>query len=449
MQFTNLTRANEIGANSYLLETQGAGFLLDCGTHPKLEGSESLPRLDLLRRKEILGVFLSHGHLDHLGALPIALTEHQDALAYMTHATSLITDRALHNSASVMMKQRVELNLPDYPLFTHSEVDDLVEDFEILPYDRPVEVDGLKVTYHEAGHVLGAAGIWIESEGKSLFYTGDVKFSDMKITRGARFPDMRPDTLVIECTRGSQASQPGFSWDLEVERLTKGILDTFAKGGSVLIPCFALGKTQEVLKLLHDLMKAGRIPEQPVFIGGLSRAYTEIYDDLASSHPRVCPGYKIEDHLNLVVLNSKEGRQMKVGSGRLMLLSSGMMTPKTMSHMMAARMAPNENHSIFFVGYVDPESPAGKLKAAGTGGTAEMGGDVGSLPIQCRVDSFDLTSHCNREHMLDYILKVKPKNTLLVHGELESLEWFRTQLVEKVPETRVIIPPSGETIDLA
>lgn len=448
MQFTNLTRSNEIGANCYYIRSNDHGFLLDCGAHPKIEGVESLPRLDLLADKPFRTVLLSHGHLDHIGSLPVILRERPEARAYLTAATGLIADRALHNSVSVMTRQRIELNLPEYPLFTHGEVDRLMDNFASVPYNRPLEIEGARITYYEAGHVQGAAGIWIQDGPESLFYTGDVKFSDMRITRAARFPEQSPDTIVIECTRGSTPSQPDFTWDREVQRLTVSIQETYANGGSVLIPCFALGKMQEVLKLFYDLMQQGLLPEQGIFISGLGRSYTEIYDDLAGHSPRVCPGFKIREKLQLEVLESQEARFMKIGRGRLMLISSGMMTPHTMSHTMAQRFVTEERHSIFFVGYVDPDSPAGKLKAAGRGGRADFGGDVGEIDIGCRVESFDLTSHCNREHMADYVARLSPRNVLLVHGDSSSLAWFQQELKSRLPNSRIIIPPSGETLRL-
>lgn len=446
MHLTNLTRANEIGANCYHLRIGGTGFLLDCGTHPKLEGNASLPRLDLLATLKPDALLLSHAHLDHLGAMPVVMGEFPDLPACMTHPTSVIADRALHNSASVMTKQRAELQLPEYPFFTHGQVDRVAKRFKVAPYSRPFDVGGVDVVFHEAGHVQGAAGIWIESRGESFFYTGDVRFGDMMMTRRAQFPEKRPDVMMIECTRG--AAPRGHDWNAEMDRLGRSILETYAKGGSVLIPCFALGKTQEILKVFHDLIQEGALPDQMIYISGLASTYNEIYDDMAGTSPRVCPGFKLKKNLNLEVLETTEALTMKLGRGRLLLVSSGMMTPRTMSHRMAQRMCGEDRHSIFFVGYVDPASPAGKLKAAGTGGRADLGGDFGEADVRCRIESFDFTSHCHREDMMEYVARVRPRRVLLVHGDAAALEWFRGEIGRVMPETKVEIPASGETIEM-
>ncbi|MCC7519578.1 MAG: MBL fold metallo-hydrolase [Verrucomicrobiae bacterium] len=449
MRFTNLTARNEIGANCYLVETDGRRLLLDCGSHPRIEGTEALPRLDLLAERGPDAVLVSHGHLDHLGSLPVLAERFPEAAVCMSHGTAAIADRALHNSASVMIRQRSELDLPDYPLFTHGQVDRLLERTCALPVGRGVDVAGVETTLFEAGHVQGATGVWIEAEGASLFYTGDVKFSGMRITRGAIFPDRTPDAMVLECTRGNTQSQPDFSWDAEAARFARGIREVHEGGGSVLIPCFALGKTQEILKLFHDFIREGLLPKQRFYLGGLGAAYNEVYDDLAETLPRLCPRFRLRRDVMSRRLNPREAAATDLDGGQVFLVSSGMMTPGTSSHVLARRMVREARHAVFFVGYVDPESPAGRLKTAGQGGRADLGGDAGIADIRCRIESFDFTSHCNREHMADYVVRIAPPRVLLVHGDTPALEWMQRELQRRLPASRVLIPPVGEGFDLA
>ena len=448
MNFTNLTGRNEIGANCYLVEGERRRLLLDCGSHPRIEGLGGLPRLELLGGRLPDAVIISHGHLDHLGSLPVLDERCPGSAVFMSHGTAAIADRALHNSASGMIRQRAELDLPEYPLFTHGQVDRLMERVRVLPVGRSVEVVGLEVALHEAGHVQGAVGVWVEMDGKSIFYTGDVKFSGMRITRAAQFPDRTPDAMVIECTRGNTPSQTDFSWDGEAERFARGIREVHEAGGSVLIPCFALGKTQELMKLFYDLVREGRLPKQHLYIGGLGTAYNEIYDDLAESLPRLCPRFRLQRDLPWGTMNPRHAAALSLDGGQVFLVSSGMMTPGTPSHVLARRMVGVERHAIFFVGYVDPESPAGMIKAAGCGGHVDLGREAGTSDVKCRVESFDFTSHCNREHMIEYVERVRPPQVLLVHGDAPALEWMQRELQQRLPGSRILIPASGEAIPI-
>src|SRR5262249_21317824 len=132
--------------------------------------------------------------------------------------------------------------------------------------------------FYDAGHALGSAGIMVRGEKETLFYTGDVCFHDQTILRAARFEDVEADVLVMETTRGNRPPSPGFNRDAEIERLMQAIERVLERKGSVLMPVFALGRTQEILAILALAMRSGKLRRQPVYIGGLGRVFTEIYD---------------------------------------------------------------------------------------------------------------------------------------------------------------------------
>src|SRR6266705_3296013 len=187
----------------------------------------------------------------------------------------------------------------------------------------------------------------------------------------------------METTRGSRAVPPGFTRDGEIERLSNAIHTVLKRNGSVLIPTFALGRTQEILALLALLMKAGRLRKQPIYIGGLGRVFTEIYDLEAHRTHRQHPSLRLTEALNLIVLDKGQLEQMKLSGGRIFVLTAGMMSENTAAHDLAARMIGDERQAIFFVGYADPETPGGRLKAAKLEGSFFFSPHVGQLTRKC------------------------------------------------------------------
>src|SRR5204863_6342992 len=121
-------------------------------------------------------------------------------------------------------------------------------------------------------------GVMVRGQKETLFFTGDVCFHDQTILKAARFEDVQADVLIMETTRGNRAVPAGFTRTAEAERLAQAIQRVLARKGSVLLPVFALGRTQEILAQLALLMQAGKIQKQPIYIGGLGRGFTEIYD---------------------------------------------------------------------------------------------------------------------------------------------------------------------------
>ncbi len=443
----NLARTIDVGSSSYLLDIGNTRVVLDAGMHPKLEGPGSLPDFDALREGSVDAVCVTHAHLDHIGAFPVLCRRQRNAQICMTEETMALGGAMLHNSVNVMTSKRDELNEPSYPLFGHRELDEIFQKLTPAPIGRRFRLGDtgeVRCTLHPAGHILGAVSTELEWEGGNLLYTGDVHFEEQSIVGAAQLPCKHFDTLIVETTRGDYERDPDYTRQAEMERLGTAIRETLKAGGTVLIPVFAMGKTQELLVMLRDLRDAGLIPRVPVHIGGLSTKMTTIYDRFADRSHRLNSGLQLLRDLDFVSpAAGRRSGEIHFEPGRIYALSSGMMTEHTVSYRFARNILADKKNALLFVGYADPESPAGKIQRTPRGGTVELArGNVQTL--HCRVEKYDFSGHAPREHLLEYIREVSPKTAFLVHGDLPARHWFAGQLAESHPEMNVIIPEPGE-----
>jgi Cft2 family RNA processing exonuclease len=217
--------------------------------------------------------------------------------------------------------------------------------------------------------------------------------------------------------------------------------------GSILIPTFALGRTQEILAFLAILMSKGKLTSQPVYIGGLGRVFSEIYDLESHRTHRQHPNLQLHEALNLVVLEKGQAEKMKLGGERLFVTTAGMMSEHTASHDLALRMIGDKSQAIFFVGYTDPDTPGGRLRAAKQGETFVFSPSGGEVTRCCEIEDFDLTAHANRDEMLDFVGRVGPRTVLLSHGGDDSRDWFETQIHARYPGVKVIQPKPGQRVE--
>lgn len=456
MELVNLTRRVEIGANSYLLRTKGKSLILDSGLHPKFEGLAATPDFSLVPEGSVDGIIVTHAHQDHVGSLPYLTRRERKARVFLTPATAKIADVMLHNSVNVMTRQAEDHKIESSPLFTHREVESSRQSWQQCAMGRRHDFKGERTTddeepsfeFFNSGHILGAAGVMIRSEGKTLFYTGDVNFENQTLVRGADFPESGVDILVMETTRGDSPTPPGLTRAKEEERLAKSIREAFDRGGSVTIPVFALGKTQELLAMLWRMRLRGLLAPVPIYIGGLSTKLTNIYDALAQDAQRAHPELQLLQELAPYVLSGNEVFTIPPRKKCIFALSSGMMTEKTLSNLFCRRVLGDEKQSLFFVGYSDPESPAGRIRAAASGSEVLLETGQAPIPLKCHIEEFNFSAHANRESLLNYAVGLRPKKILLVHGDRAAIEWFQLKLYKELPETEVIIPEPGKKVVL-
>jgi len=458
MRIANLNPDTGIGASAWFVDLEGHRILLDAGTHPKLEGHASLPLYKLIASEDLDAIAISHCHHDHVGSLPVAMRYFPEAHVLLTDLSYFLVDRVLHNSVNVMVRQRDELGIREYPLYSHIEVDEIETRFQGFRYNREIDWAAFHKTragiasptleFYDAGHALGSAGIMLRGQKETLFYTGDVSFRDQTILKGARFEDVQADVLIMETTRGNRQLPAGFTREAEIDRLTAAIHQVLKRRGSVLIPTFALGRTQEILALLALLMKSGKLRPQPIYIGGLGRVFTEIYDLQAHRTHRQHPSLSLIESLDLIVMEKGQVKKMKLTGGHLFVLTAGMMSENTAAHDLAIRMVGDERQAIFFVGYADPDTPGGRLKAAAPGQTFIFSASAGEVTKRCEVQDFDLTAHANRDELLDFVGQVNPRTVLLGHGEADSRAWFADQIRARHPKIKIIQPTPGQTVQV-
>jgi Cft2 family RNA processing exonuclease len=458
LKFTNLTRHTEIGANSYHLEIGHHRLLFDCGMHPKNTGDDALPNFKAIGDSEVEAILMSHAHQDHIGTLPVAMRRFPRAQIFMTEATAEVGSVLLHNSVNVMTRQREEIGEMLYPLFTHREIDRASERWRWCPTRQrisiageraaPREKDTITFEFFDAGHVLGSTGVMLRGEGKTVFYTGDVNFDDQTIMQAAAFPEEKPDVLIMECTRGDHAKSEGWTRAGEEQRLGDALAAAFERDACVLIPVFALGKTQEVLAMLYKFRRQRLLPEFPIYIGGLSSKFTDIYDRRTHTSRRQLSRLKLMREVAPFILNDETVRSAALRGGRVYVLSSGMMIPKTLSNVFARRIIENPQHSIFFVGYANPQSPAGLLREAGSGGEVALDPDKPPQRIRCNIEQFQFSAHATRESLIHYAKKISPKKIVLVHGDPPAVEWMRATLSNELSTSQIIVPEPGVELEL-
>lgn len=451
MYFQSLTRSCEIGANSYRLDVEGATLVLDAGMHPGHDGEDSLPDLSHLPPGEADAIVLTHAHLDHLGSLPIIMRQQESAPVFMTETTGALADAMLHNSVNVMGHKVTQGSLKA-AYFHHREIDAQRKRWDYKRTNEPFTIPGhahVTMEFFDSGHVAGSTGVLIEAGGKRIFYTGDVHFEDQTVSCAADFPDdLEVDIMIVETTRGAAPRAEQYTREREIQKMADAMCAAIERGGSVLMPVFALGKTQEMLIVLHELKSRGLLSEADVYIGGLATKVTQIFDRHRMRTRRHYSDMKILKDTDVVVSSKKRSNHFSYEPGNIYALSSGMMTERTVSNQFAFHFLDNPRNAVLFVGYSAPDTPAARILSAEKDDLITLDPAHAPIELKCNVQRFDFSGHAPRDDIADFVERVAPSKVLLVHGDPEATAWFDTTLSTKLPGSTIITPKPGERVEL-
>lgn len=443
IKFLPLGGADEIGASCFYLNIDNTGFLLDCGIHPRNTGLDALPKFDLLENLPLDFVFISHAHQDHIGSLPFLIQRFPHTIIFSTIQTKEISEVTLHNAANILAAKQMEGT--DFKIYTHEVIDLLVRSIRSAGYEETIELTGLRHSsslpirfiFKDAGHILGSAGILIEYGEEKIFYTGDINLCDQSIMTGADLKGIRNiNTLILESTYGATDSEKLGTWNSEELRFAKAANRILQNDGSILIPVFALGKTQELLVSIYSMMKSGKLMETNIYTGGIARDISKAYDSNRYLVRRSNPNLELREIPQKNLLEIEDLNSFKKNPG-IVLASSGMMLPGTTSYKLLDYWLRQDSFAIFSVGYMDPETPGYRVVNAKRGEKIQLNEYSEHYEVKCMIQKFYFSSHSKREDLLRVVDKTKPEKVVLVHGEHPAKDWIGFKILASHPQTRL------------
>ncbi len=450
--FLPLGGAGEIGASCFYLGIAGTGIILDCGMHPQKTGLEALPAFDLIKELPVDFILISHAHQDHLSALPFLIQKHPYIRIISTPQTRAIAELTLHNSVSIWKEQ---IDEEEIKIYSHEEIDLLIQSIEYKAYNEEFFLTGykhkskepIKVTFFDAGHIIGSAGILIEFNEHKIFYTGDINLSPQELMKGAILPDIKIDTLIIETTYGNTDSSTLRIWKDETDLFTKKANKILNNEGSILIPVFSLGKTQEILALIWKQIQKGKLVQTDIYTGGLGTKINRVYD-----YNRFVINYSSSD-LELSSIPQKNIYEVEnyhdfFKTPSIVLSSSGMMLERTTSYQLGKRWLAQNNSAIFTVGYFEESTPGYIFANSKKGEKIKPTAFDEPVEVKCSIKNFKFSAHSKREELLNIVAILNPQNVLLVHGDSLAINWIGANILKRNKRVKVYAAQKAKEINI-
>lgn len=473
MKITFLGATKTVTGSNYLVEAAGKKFLVDCGMW---QGSSELEEENVqdfeFNPTEIDFMLLTHAHIDHSGRIPKLYNEGFRNPIYAHKATCDLCALMLPDSGHIQEmesqwknKKRIRKGLePREPLYTAEQAARCLKIFKAVKYDEIVEIDeNIHVRYNDAGHMLGSSIIelWVKEDGKEIktVFTGDIGNNDIPLLDSPTMIESA-DYLVMESTYGSRLHVRN---DEKAEMFLKIVSETLDNGGTVVIPSFAVGRTQEILYELNKL-KENKDDEEfireyqtlmnaPVYVDSpLAISATEVFKDntelfedeikeeiLRGDNPLEFPGLKF-------AMTTEESKALNEDNIPAIIISaSGMCEVGRIKHHLKHNLW-NPKSTILFVGYQAP----GTLGYSIVNGAKKVKIFGEEIAVNARIEYIEgYSGHADQEWLMNFIYSfiTKPKHIFLVHGEEESQKVLQEKIVNEAG-INTIIPDFGETYEL-
>ena len=440
MKLTIHGAARTVTGSQHLLEIDGRRLLLECGLFQgRRKEAFEINRSFPFDPAGLDAVLLSHAHIDHSGNLPQLVKDGYDGQIYATRATRslaevmLLDSGKIHESDAVYVNRRREKRgqKPVEPLYTVEDAQKANAQFEGVPYDMPFEpIPGVQATFVEAGHILGSAAIVLDIEdGRRtvrLWFSGDIGRFEKPLLRDPVLPS-GADFLLMECTYGDKPHRdPGASY----EALLGIVRRTVERGGKVIIPAFAVGRTQELVYSLHQMIDSGDLPSIPIFvdsplavnISDVFRKHQDCYDEETRAFMREDPhGGALGFHLINYVRSVDESKALNYRDEPMVIISaSGMAETGRILHHLKHNVQDARN-TVLIVSWMAPHT-LGRRLAEGNE-TVRIFGE--SYARRCEVAVLNgFSAHAGQDALIDYAMNTQDavRKIFLVHGEARGAE---------------------------
>ena len=463
MKLTFLGAAGEVTGSSFLLETDDVKVLIDCGMFQGGREAEPKNRARFAFDPKTLDcVLLTHAHIDHSGVLPRLVAAGYSGPVYATEATCDLLDVMLMDSAHIQEKEAEwaqkskthEAVRP--PLYTIAEVQRTLRQLKPVAYAAEViPHPALRCIFRDAGHIIGAAIIelWVKNGSKSrkIVFSGDIGQPTRPLVRDPT-PITEADVLVVESTYGNRLHK---SMDDTMAELEHAITDTLVrKKGNVIIPAFAVGRTQEIIYILADLYRQGRLPEMNIYVDSpmalkatdITAKHWGLLDPEAAALMEWMKRGRGKPKIHFVQDAVESVNLQNVKHGAVIISASGMCNAGRIKHHLRNNL-PRRDSTILIVGF----------QAAGTLGRRIVDGvknvKIFGIPVPVKADVYTiggLSAHGDQAALLGWLSHFKraPQRTFVVHGEPTASENFAAAIHQKLGWSGVDLPAQHSSVIL-